>query len=393
MKIVFLSRWFPYPANNGSKIRIYNLLKGLAAHHDVSLISFIDPNWEKNTIEPIRKICDHVQVVPWKPYYSNSIRALMGFFSKTPRALYDTFSIEMRDQIIQSIRDTHPDLIIASQIDMACYAEHFSEFPALFEEAELGIYRQKLSTTPLPWQKFRNSLTWIKQAKYISQLLDHFRACTVVSDAEKILLSQVAQKSKSIIEVIPNCIDVNDSREVIGTPQSGSLIFPGSLSFFANHDAMIWFVGNVLPILRTRLPGIHLTITGDHANLPLPSLENVTLAGYVNDVRPMISSSWASIAPIRIGGGTRLKILEAMALSTPVVATTKGVEGLDVQHNVHVLIADSPDAFAEQIIRLSTDSELRRHLIENAYQLVCKKYNWSVVMPLFLDLVEKSALH
>jgi glycosyltransferase involved in cell wall biosynthesis len=105
----------------------------------------------------------------------------------------------------------------------------------------------------------------------------------------------------------------------------------------------------------------------------------------------MISSSWVSVAPIRLGGGTRLKILEAMALSTPVVTTSKGVEGLEVQHNVHVLIADSPEAFAEQIIRLSKDNGLRQRLVENAYQLVCEKYNWSVVMPRFLDLVEKTA--
>ncbi len=102
----------------------------------------------------------------------------------------------------------------------------------------------------------------------------------------------------------------------------------------------------------------------------------------------MIASSWASLAPIWQGGGTRLKILEAMALRTPVVATSKGAEGLDTKHDEHLLIADSPADFSEQVIRLIQEPQLRQRLADNAYDLVREKYDWAVVMPRFLNLID-----
>jgi glycosyltransferase involved in cell wall biosynthesis len=139
------------------------------------------------------------------------------------------------------------------------------------------------------------------------------------------------------------------------------------------------------------VPGVGLTITGDHAGLPLPCTNHVSLAGVVDDVRPLIASASVSLAPIRVGGGTRLKILEAMALRAPVVATSKGAEGLDVRDGEHLLIADTPEAFADATIRLLKEPGLRERLADNAYQLVREHYDWAVVMPRFLHLVERVA--
>jgi glycosyltransferase involved in cell wall biosynthesis len=120
----------------------------------------------------------------------------------------------------------------------------------------------------------------------------------------------------------------------------------------------------------------------------LPPAENVTLTGFVADVRPLLAQAWCSLAPIREGGGTRLKVLEAMALRTPVVATTKGAEGLDVTHDVHLLLADTTDAFAAAVIRLLQEAGLRQRLADRAHQMVCEKFDWSATLPRFLDLVE-----
>jgi glycosyltransferase involved in cell wall biosynthesis len=117
----------------------------------------------------------------------------------------------------------------------------------------------------------------------------------------------------------------------------------------------------------------------------------VTLTGFVDDVRPLIAQSWISVVPLHTGGGTRLKILEAMALGTPVVATSKGAEGLDVQSGRHLLIADTPEAFAQSAIRLLKEPELRRQLAKSAYQLIREKYDWAVVIPRFLALTERVA--
>jgi len=174
-------------------------------------------------------------------------------------------------------------------------------------------------------------------------------------------------------------------------PEPGTLIFTGSFRYFANHDAMVWFLGQVYPRIQAQAPDVHLTITGDHANLPLPCTEGVTLTGFVEDVRPLIATAWISVVPLRLGGGTRLKILEAMALGTPVIATSKGAEGLEAQQEEHLLIADTPEAFVEAVVRVLKEPELRRRLTDNAYQLVRDKYDWAVVMPRFLNLVERVA--
>lgn len=152
---------------------------------------------------------------------------------------------------------------------------------------------------------------------------------------------------------------------------------------------MIWFLRDVFPRIRSEVPKVRLTITGDHADLPLPTGQGVHRTGLVNDVRPLIASSWISIAPIRLGGGTRLKILEAMALRTPVVSTTKGAEGLDLQHDEHLMIADAPEDFARAVIRLATEPRLRERLAQNAYRLLRDRFDWAVVMPRFLDVVER----
>jgi glycosyltransferase involved in cell wall biosynthesis len=125
--------------------------------------------------------------------------------------------------------------------------------------------------------------------------------------------------------------------------------------------------------------------------LPLPPANNVTLTGFVDDIRSWIASSCISLAPIFMGGGTRLKILEAMALRTPVVATSKGAEGLDVAHGKHLLLADTPQAFADAVVSLLRDPNLYQQIAENGYQLVAQKYDWPSITPHFLHLVERTA--
>jgi glycosyltransferase involved in cell wall biosynthesis len=142
-------------------------------------------------------------------------------------------------------------------------------------------------------------------------------------------------------------------------------------------------------MVYSQIPTVQLSITGDHGGLPLPEVKGVTLTGMVPDVRPLIANATVSIAPILTGGGSRLKILEAMALRTPVVATSKGAEGLDVQDREHLIIADTPDLFAKAILDLFQQPELREHICENAYRLVRDNYDWEVVHPAFLRVVDQ----
>jgi glycosyltransferase involved in cell wall biosynthesis len=390
MQLLFLSGWFPYPTNNGSKLRIYNLLRGLAQHHDLTLLAFADqPGIDIHSPE-LRALCRDIQVVPAKPFDPHRWRARLGFLSLKPRSVLDTYSPEMAQRIEQLISGNNFELVIASQLGLAGYAASFKGVPAIFEEVELGLFYEQFHRASSLRTRFRHGLTWAKHRRYVAGLLNHFGACTVVSEQERQLLAAIHPGFRTI-EIIPNCINLADYAEVRQTPQSNHLIFTGSFGFAPNYEAMTWFLGQVYPRVQAEIPNVRLTITGDHRNLPLPPAANVTLSGFVDDIRPLLASAWLSLAPIRVGGGTRLKILEAMALGTPVVATSKGAEGLAVEPDVHLLLADTPQAYAEAVLRLLRQPELRERLAANAYKLVQEKYNWPTVMPRFLKLADRVA--
>ena len=192
--------------------------------------------------------------------------------------------------------------------------------------------------------------------------------------------------------MIPNCVNVQEYAAFDKEIEPDTLIFTGSFGFEPNYEAMLWFLSDVYPIVQAEVPTIHLTITGDHLNKPLPQRSGTKLTSFVPDVRPYIARSMLSIAPIQTGGGTRLKILEAMALRTPVISTSKGAEGIDVENGKDILIADTPMEFAKAIVELAKTPELRVSIADNAYNLVKDKYDWGKVLPKFMELVDRTVL-
>lgn len=390
MRILFLSRWFPYPANNGSKLRIYHLLAGLAKEHELTLLSFYEPDEPAPDESGLSKYCQQIETVPWKAYAPKSWRAVRGFFSTWPRSLLDTFSLDMVEKIQEALAQNSYDLVIASQVDMAIYANFMQGLPAIFEEAEVGILYEKYVLSKSPWERLRHGLTWMKHRRFLNSILRHYRACSVVSERERQLLASAGIDEEKI-EVIPNCVDLQGYANIQETPVPRSLIFTGSFRYQPNYEAMVWFLEQVYERLQDKFPDVQLTITGDHAGLPLPTREGVHLSGYVDDIRPLVARSWCCVVPLQTGGGTRLKILEAMALGTPVVATSKGSEGLDVQNGVHLLLADDPVAYAEAVACILADAGLRERIVCKARQLVSAQYDWAGVMPRLLNLVRRAS--
>jgi len=208
-------------------------------------------------------------------------------------------------------------------------------------------------------------------------LLSEFDACTVVSEQELDQVTRIAPDCPA--GVVPNGIDLDDYVGDFGIPQPNTLIHTGALSYSANRDAMSYFLNDIFPLINRERDNLTVRITGraDQATLEgLPRHDGVIFTGYLDDIRPVVAQSWVSIVPLRIGGGTRLKILEAMAMGTPVVATSKGAEGLEVTDGENILIADTPDRFADALLRLLDDRPLRSRLAANARRLVEERYRW-----------------
>jgi polysaccharide biosynthesis protein PslH len=390
MNILFLSGWFPYPPSNGSKLRIYNLLRGLAQTHDVTLITFADEPEEQLDLATLRSFCRDVHVARWTAFQPGSVQARLHFLNPKPRWIVTAYSAQMEALIRQTLAARQYDVVIASQINLAFYRYCFSHLPAIFEEVEVGSMYEQYAHAPSPWQRLRYGLTWIKHRQYLSSLLRQYDLCTVASERERQLLTQAITRDGRI-EVIPNGVDLASYADVHEEVRPNSLIFTGAFTYAPNYEGMCWFLREVFPLVQAQIPDVHLTITGNHADLPLPPNAAITKTGFVDDVRPLIARSCASIVPLHTGGGTRLKILEAMALGTPVIATSKGAEGLAAQNTEHLLVADQPTAMAQAVVRILREETLRRRLADNAYHLVQEQYDWERLMPRFLDLIEQVA--
>jgi glycosyltransferase involved in cell wall biosynthesis len=192
--------------------------------------------------------------------------------------------------------------------------------------------------------------------------------------------------------MVPNGVDCAHNQPGLAVKQKGRLVFNGSLTYSANYEAMSWFLAQVYPKIRQQIPDVTLQITGATHGVDLSRLaldQSVTLTGYVEDVRLPVAQAEVCVVPIQRGGGTRLKVLEAMALGTPVVATAKGAEGLEVVDGMQLLVADSAIEFAQKTGRLLRDVEEQARLSQEARKLVERHYDWEMIGAQFRSLVER----
>jgi glycosyltransferase involved in cell wall biosynthesis len=211
----------------------------------------------------------------------------------------------------------------------------------------------------------------------------------VASERELQYVRELGRGSQRI-SVVPNAVDAALYRADFGPVEPDTLVFSGALSYRPNEDAMRYFSSEIFPRVLAALPNARLRITGARPARLSSLLEHprVEHTGYVPDVRPIVAQSSAAIVPLRLGGGTRLKILEAMALGTPVVSTSKGAEGLAVTPGEDVLLADTPDSFAQAIIRVLGWPQLRQQLSKGGRRLVETRYDWARVGGELLRLLE-----
>jgi glycosyltransferase involved in cell wall biosynthesis len=381
MRLLFLSRWFPAPADNGSKLRIAGALRALARRHEVTLIAFADPASfpEETHLRSLHECCAAIRVVPYRPYRPASARALAGFFAARPRFLVDTHSEAMQGAVAAALRGKGYDLVVASELDMAPYAASLQGVPLLLEELELAVHRDA-SGRPLPGG-WRPRLSWLKLGAYLRRTLPRFGACTVVSEVERAHLRAMVPAYERA-RVVPNAVDLAHYAGDYGPPCPNTLVFAGAPTYGPNLDAVRFFLAEAFPLVRREIPDAQLRVTGDHTGVdlaPHSGQPGVCFTGRVADVRPIVARSRVSIVPLRLGGGTRLKILESMALGTPVVATSKGAEGLAVTPGADALVADNPAAFAAAVVDLLRSPARRAAVGEAGRRLVARRYDWRVV--------------
>ena len=395
MKILFLSRWFPHPPDNGARMRVFHLLKGLARKHRVDLISFVEDSPSPESCEVLRGFLGEVLTVPYRAFQPGKLTALAGFFSPTPRSLLDTYSRAMADTVSRLAEKERYDLVIASELDMAPYARLVSGARKVLEELEVTKIARRSLDEPHPLRRLRYRLTWWKLSRYLGHLLNEFDGCTVVSEPEREAVMRCAPQLKKMA-VIPNGVDLSfyqpaDEKEM----EPDSLIFTGAVSYRVNFEGLEYFTREIYPLILAERPGARLYVTGKTDPAPLERLnlrEKIVFTGYLADLRPMLRRACVNVVPLLTGGGTRLKILEGWAAGTPIVSTSRGAEGLSFEDGRHLLIADLPGQFARAALRIMSDPALRASLRENGRALVETHYGWNAIVERLDDfLVEISS--
>jgi glycosyltransferase involved in cell wall biosynthesis len=315
---------------------------------------------------------------------------LISFLSPRPRSAINTYSLDFQQQVEQIGRKVGVDLVIASQIDMLLYPLKLPNIPRVLEEMQVLVIYDQYSQQHHLLKRLRSGLTWWKLRHYLSELLPAYAGCTVASERERDCVLSAVPGYQPVVTV-PNGIDLSRYDGDFGQPEPDTLVYAGSLTYQPNFDAMEFFLRDIFPAVQTERPSVKLLVTGNIDGVDrkaLPDNAGVVFTGYLDDVRPTIARSWVSIAPLLAGGGTRVKILESLALGTPVVATSKGAEGLDLVSGRDILIADRPAEFAAAVLRIFKDNDLRDSLSRNGRQAVATKYDWETIGQTFRNFID-----
>jgi glycosyltransferase involved in cell wall biosynthesis len=392
MRILYVSTWFPYPANNGAKIRSYHLLRALGARHEVSLLSFAFDMPQPVNRAALTAFCAKVEPVYCNPFQRQAARSVLRFLSTDPIVTQPLPEVTVAaDRLYQQ---TTFDAVIASIEVTAAYALQApaSTVKVLEEHNSLTRWmRERYEQQTSLLQRLRCWVSWQKTRAYETKLFPRFDLCTMVSLQDQQESLNLLRGRSTPVAMIPNGVDCELNRPGSAATRPNTLIYNGAITYRANYDAVQYFLSEVYPRVRQQCPHTSLTITGSTEGVDRSGLvmdESVHFSGYVDDIRPVVGSHTICVAPLREGGGTRLKILEAMALGVPVVSTTKGAEGLDVVAGEHLLIADEPQTFAAAVIGLLINEELRGKLAVNARRRVAERYDWKNIGQQFVARVE-----
>lgn len=397
MNLLFLTPQLPYPPRQGTAIRNWGLIRHLSARHAISLLSFME---EGQTIDDaLRATCRRVVTVP-APQRSRAAR-LRTLIAREPDLAQRLASVEFARALAGLLREEAFDLVHIEGLELARYLPLIrSVSPAtkrLYDahNAEYVLQRRASENdrrAPARWPAALYSwLQWPRLKRFEALTLRAAHAVTCVSADDAAALRALVPELTPVL--VPNGIDV-DSYAVGARgwgagaspqPLVPSILFTGKMDYRPNVDAVLWFAKDIWPRIHAHRLEAQFMIVGQRPTAPVRRLhgqQGIVVTGAVEDVRPHLAAASVYAAPLRMGGGTRFKLLEAMALARPIVSTTLGAEGFAVRSGRELLLADAPEAFAEAVLSLLADPARAQALGEAGRAFVAAHYDWSVIVPI-----------
>ena len=385
MRILVVSPYLPEPPRAGGPVRLRGLVRGLARSHSVSLLAFVPAGRDdRSAIASSRRYCVDVVTVPNERLgLEETAKRSLQLRSLFSRHSYE-YMVHRRAPLqaeLDGMLERSPyDLIQIVGCNMAKHS-YPPDVPLVLDEQniEYDILRRTAALEPFVPRNLYGAIDALKLRTEEEDAWRRADACSLVSARDEAIVRRSLPGAQTA--VVPNGADTDFFSPRINRPgRRDTLLFFGVADYYPNTDGLLFFLHEVLPLLKRRYPSLQLLIVGKS---PPPAIRrwastDVIVTGQVEDVRPYIERARAVVVPLRIGGGTRLKVLEAMAMAKPVISTTLGAEGLAVADGDNIMLGDTPDEFATQVGRVLDDDDLAERLGTAARRLVEANYDWRI---------------
>lgn len=394
MKILLLTQVLPYPPDSGPKVKTYYVLKYLAQHHDVTLVSFVRGD-QSGHIRALEPYCRSIHAIPIQRNLPQNFSALIKSVSgRIPWMMVRDDLKEMRQLVDQVTAQEKFDVVHADQLNMAQYGERVRGALRVLDahNALWVLYKRLALTMKQGIQKWLLERDWRLLKDYEGRICNEFNHVITVSEEDKASLEEALltqyrpthppsnEDWRKKFHIIPIAVDTEELQPVLRKKTADHIIHIGTMYWPPNIDGIMWFLENVFPMIREKRPRTTFDIIGARPPQNLinyaKSNPGINVTGYVVDPDPFLQEAAVMVVPLRAGGGMRVKILNALAQELPIVSTTLGSEGIFVEDKKHVLIADGAADFANATLQLLNDPDLASSLGKNGRKLIQEKYDY-----------------
>jgi polysaccharide biosynthesis protein PslH len=398
LKILWVKSGGMLPLDHGGRIRSYYLAKELASHHEVSLFTFsAESDNPVPAHEPLKQIFRNVICLPIKIPTLHGVRESVNYVlnlaSTRPYSLSKYCQPWIARELREHLTREKYDLVLCDFLLTAGVVPWDSPVPKVLftHNIEAVIWERHYLVSKNPIWKAVSYREYRMLARMERQYVSRAEHVLAVSENDRDFFLQYTGKDR--MTVIPTGVDIDYFVPNAGEEEPESIVFTGSMDWTANEDGIVFFIEKVLPLVRQKFPQVKLFVVGRRPTTRLKRIgaseQNVEVTGTVDDIRPYLARGSVYVVPLRVGGGTRIKIFEAMAAGKAVVSTTIGAEGLPVSHGENVLLADEPESLARNIVELLGDRARREKIGNSARKLVTESYSWRAVGKILSNVMEK----
>ena len=393
LNILMLTPYLPYPPISGGRTRTYNLIKRLRRDVHITLVCFGRPEEQSFDLTPLRDLCEtYVIDRPSSP--STAKAAVLSLTSIKPITMRLYTTPEMRSTLAKLLAERHFDVIHIESFYMLQNIPADCKLPVLLAEPAieyLAWWRHAKVAQPL-FQRPAIALEALKMRVFEPQAWQQAQIVGAMSELDAGIVQLAAPQVKTMLA--PNGVDEEFFQPGSAPREAANAIYMGDYKYFPNVDAVTYFAHEIMPLIRAVRPDFTLSLIGKDPPPELLALSNlpnlgIRVLGLVDDTRPYLTKATMFICPLRSGSGTRFKLLEALACGLPTVSTTFGAEGLNAVHGKHMLLADTPQTFADAVLRVLNDSSLAARLGAQGREWIVATHSWARSAALVQDAYQQ----